>query len=129
MTFSADLQRFTQKAGGRLDTVLRRSVLEMTRDIVRKTPVDTGHARSNWFWGVYQVTSTDSAMSKNGAPSIARSNDFARSLRAGGVVYLTNNLPYIMALEFGSSQQAPAGMVRTTVSRWQSIVDRAARAL
>lgn len=129
MTFQADLSRFSRGVGLSLDTTVRRAVLGMTREIVRATPVDTGHARSNWFWGVYQSLEVDPTMSKNGAPSIGRATAFASNLKAGGVVYMTNNLPYIMALEFGSSQQAPAGMARTTVARWQSIVDRAARKL
>lgn len=129
MTFQADLSRFSRGVGLSLDTTVRRAVLGMTREIVRATPVDTGHARSNWFWGVQVVSDEDATLSKSGAPSLARAASFASTVRSGGVVYLTNNLPYIMPLEFGSSQQAPAGMVRITVARWQSIVDRAARKL
>ena len=128
-SFALDLQRFARKAGGNLDKVLRKVVFDITREIIQKTPVDTGHARSNWFWGVHVVSDEDATLSKSGAPSLARAASFASTVRSGGVVYLANNLPYIMALEFGSSQQAPAGMARITVARWQSIVDRAARAL
>ena len=128
-SFALDLQRFARKAGGNLDKVLRKVVFDITREIIQKTPVDTGHARSNWFWGVQVVSDEDATLSKSGAPSLARAASFASTVRSGGVVYLTNNLPYILPLEFGSSQQAPAGMVRITVARWQSIVDRAARAL
>ena len=129
MTFAADLQRFRAKVGDRCDRLIRKVVFDMTKEIVRMTPVRTGAAKSNWFWGVYRVSDTDATASKSGAPSIKRASDFASTVRAGGVVYLTNNLPYIMALEFGSSQQAPAGMVRVTVAKWQAIVDRAARSL
>jgi hypothetical protein len=136
-TFALDLQRFAKKASAVPDQVLRKVVFDITREIAQKTPVDTGHARSNWFWGVQVVSDEDATLSKSGAPSLARAESFASTVRSGGVVYLTNNLPYIMALEFGAgpnpfghgSQQAPAGMVRITVARWQSIVDRAARKL
>ena len=128
-SFALDLQRFARKASAVPDQILRKVVFDITREIVQKTPVDTGHARSNWFWGVQVVSDEDATLSKSGAPSLARAASFASTVRSGGVVYLTNNLPYIMALEFGSSQQAPAGMVRITVARWQSIVDRAARKL
>ena len=128
-SFALDLQRFARKASAVPDQILRKVVFDITREIVQKTPVDTGHARSNWFWGVQVVSDEDATMSKSGAPSLTRAASFASTVRSGGVVYLTNNLPYIMALEFGSSQQAPAGMVRITVARWQSIVDRAARKL
>ena len=128
-SFALDLQRFARKASAVPDQILRKVVFDITREIIQKTPVDTGHARSNWFWGVQVVSDEDATLSKSGAPSLARAASFASTVRSGGVVYLTNNLPYILPLEFGSSQQAPAGMVRITVARWQSIVDRAARAL
>ena len=128
-SFALDLQRFARKASAVPDQILRKVVFDITREIVQKTPVDTGHARSNWFWGVQVVSDEDATLSKSGAPSLTRAASFASTVRSGGVVYLTNNLPYILPLEFGSSQQAPAGMVRITVARWQSIVDRAARKL
>ena len=128
-TFALDVKLFAEKAGTVPDKVLRKVVFDITREIVQKTPVDTGHARSNWFWGVQVVSDEDATMSKSGAPSLTRAASFASTVRSGGVVYLTNNLPYILPLEFGSSQQSPAGMVRITVARWQSIVDRAARKL
>ena len=142
MTFESQLRSFSRNTGIKFDKVLRKVVIDITSDIVRMTPVDTGHARSNWFWGVQVVSDEDATLSKSGAPSLTRAASFASTVRSGGVVYLTNNLPYIMALEFGSgrgggpkttadghSTQAPAGMVRITVARWQSIVDRAARKL
>ena len=127
MTFSADLRAFRNRTGIKFDQVVRKVVFDMTAGIVKMTPVDTGQARSNYFWGVQEVTATDPTQTKAGAPSITRAAEFATNLSAGGVVFLTNNLPYIMPLEFGSSKQAPAGMARVTVARFQAMVDAAAR--
>ena len=129
MTFSADLSRFAARTGARMDVVVRKVVFDMTSDIVRMTPVDTGHARSNYFWGVSRTETIDPAMSKNGAPSLTRAAEFASGVKAGGVVYLTNNLPYIMRLEFGHSKQAPSGFARITVARFQAIVNKAVAGL
>lgn len=129
MSFSADMNRFATKSGIKLDTVVRKVVIDMTKEIVMMTPVDTGHARSNYFWGVQRVTTIDPTRSKNGAPSLARSAGFASGVKAGGTVYLTNNLPYIMPLEFGHSKQAPAGMARITVARFQGMVDAITKGL
>lgn len=128
-SFALDLQRFAKKASAVPDQILRKVVFDITREIVQKTPVRDGYAKNNWFWGVQVVSDTEDSPSRSGSGSITRAASFASTVRSGGVVYLTNNLPYILPLEFGSSQQAPAGMVRITVSRWQSIVDRAARKL
>ena len=138
MSFSADVSAFATKTGIKLDQVVRKVVFDMTSAMVMMTPVGDptfwkhpappgytgGHARSNYFWGVQRVGTIDPTKSTNGAPSLNRAAAFSTGLKAGGVVYLTNNLPYIMALEFGHSErQAPAGMARITVDRWQHIVN------
>jgi hypothetical protein len=125
MTLSGDLQRFAQKVGMKADKVVRKVCVDFLRDLVRLTPVDTGLARSNWFFGTNRVSSVGTEPVKSGAPSINRALEFASTLQAGGVFYIVNNLPYIMVLEYGSSKQAPLGMARETVARWQKIVDAA----
>jgi len=45
----------------------------------------------------------------------------------GDIVYLANNLPYAQRLEDGWSQQAPEGMVKLTVQRFQQIADAVIR--
>ena len=45
----------------------------------------------------------------------------------GQMAYIINNLPYAIPLEFGHSTQAPGGMVRVTVARFQRIVLEAIR--
>lgn len=129
MTFSGDLLTFADRAGLRANQTVRKVAFDMTKDLVQATPVDTGHARSNYFLGNDPVDSTDTTASTNGAPSLGRAAQFAATVVAGGVFYITNNLPYIMALEFGSSQQAPLGFARGIVADWQGRVDRIVRGL
>lgn len=125
MSFTDQLRSFGRNTGIKFDTVLRKVVIDITSDIVRMTPVDTGHARSNYFWGVQRVSAIDETRHGKGAPSFARAFTFASSAKAGGVCFITNNLPYIMALEYGSSKQAANGMARIVVARWQEIVNKA----
>jgi len=129
MSLGADLQGFAQRTGIKFDKVLRKVVIDMTSEIVRMTPVDTGHARSNYFWGNSRVSTIDTSMSANRMASLSRAYTFSEAVKAGGTCYITNNLPYIMKLEYGSSKQAPAGMARVTVTKWQNIVNAAVRAL
>lgn len=130
MTFSGDLLTFADRAGLRANQTVRKVAFDLTRDLVQATPVDTGLARSNYFLGNDPVDSTDTTASTNGAPSLGRTAQFAATLTAGGVFYITNNLPYIMALEFGSSKtQAPNGFARAIVADWQGRVDRIVRGL
>lgn len=125
MTFSGDLLTFADRAGLRANQTVRKVAFDLTRDLVQATPVDTGLARSNYFLGNDPVDSTDTTASTNGAPSLGRAAQFAATLAAGGTFYITNNLPYIMALEYGSSKQAANGMARIVVARWQEIVNKA----
>lgn len=127
MSFASQVAAFGSKCGIQLDQVVRKVVLDLGRELVERTPVDTGMARSNWFFGFDRVTSIETSASKNGGPSIRRAAAFTNDLKAGTVCYITNNLPYIMRLEYGHSGQAPGGMARITVERWQRIVDSAAR--
>jgi hypothetical protein len=44
--------------------------------------------------------------------------------RAGSVVYLTNNVPYIQKLEYDAhSRQAPNGMVRISVALFEGVLN------
>lgn len=144
--FESQLRSFSTKTGINFDKVLRKVVIDLTTDIVSMTPVGNpefwlhpnsappgytgGHARSNYFWGVQRVTAIDPTIDKSGAASMARAFTFASSVKAGGVCYITNNLPYMMALEYGHSQrQAPHGMARIAVARAQKNVNAIVRAL
>lgn len=131
MSFGSDIQAFSRGTSIKLDKVVRKVIIDMTSDIMKMTPVDTGAARSNWFWGASRVDSVDTSQNKRGTPSIQRAADFAEGLKgkAAGTFYLTNNLPYILALEFGSSKQAPSGMARVVVARWQQIVSGAVNSM
>jgi hypothetical protein len=129
VTFEADVLRFAQKTRTKVDMVVRKVVFDITSDIVRMTPVRDGFARNNYFWGVQRVGTIDPTKDKRGGASISRAAEFSTGLRAGGVVYLTNHLPYILKLEYGSSKQAPAGMARVTVAKFQRIVNAAVAGL
>jgi hypothetical protein len=125
MSFGGNLRDFARKTGIRMDTVVRKVCLDMGSQIIKGTPVDTGHARSNWYFGASQTGDTDASTAPSGSPSLGRASAFASNLRAGGVFYIFNNLPYILPLEYGhSKRQAPNGWCRSTVARWQETVNR-----
>lgn len=124
MKFGGDLRAFSHATGITMDRAMRKIHMDLLTDIVRMTPVDTGLARSSWYCGYEVVSEVGTESDKSGGPSLARGAQFAASLHAGGVYYIANNLPYIMALEYGHSGQAPSGMVRIAVARAQSMVNR-----
>lgn len=92
-----------------------RLALDITETLIELTPVDTGWARSNWvpsigasfdaLVGDHENVSTSEQ--QGGIDSI-----ITRSSSIGAQpLYITNNVPYIEALNNGHSQQTPAGFV------------------
>lgn len=87
-----------------------------------------GRFRGNWqFSFEAPATGTLDRIDPTGEKTIAELVALANTLTAGQTAYIVNNLPYAIPLEYGHSSQAPSGMVRITLARFQQIVDNAAR--
>ncbi|WP_439895304.1 hypothetical protein ACTACV_10405 [Pseudomonas syringae] len=87
-----------------------------------------GRFRGNWMFGIGAPDgATTEEVDHSGSKSTARIVNGVLEFRAGDVAYITNSLPYAIPLEFGHSTQAPGGMVRITVARFQQIVEAAIR--
>lgn len=92
---------------------LQRTVAEHVVEFVAtQTPIDTGRASGNW---ITQIGSPDTGYDPNetGGPqtSIDRAKAALAALAVGQTVYISNNVPYIVPLNQGTSSQAPAGFV------------------
>ena len=135
-----DLERLV---GDRMDKVVRGTLLDLSRRIVLRTPVGNpslwasappagytgGQAKGNWQASIGSPeTGTTSTIDKSGSATLASINGKTQNA-PGNVWYLTNNLPYVStALEYGSSTQAPTGMVRISLRELdQSIDDQISR--
>ena len=112
-----------------LETLTERAVKEIVLDCTANllspsseggTPVDTGWARSNWIpriGGTYprpvgSRQEVDHAAQEAGIASVAVGYHLE-----DGYVTITNNVPYIVPLNAGSSAQAPAGYVQAAILR------------
>lgn len=97
-------------------------------DIVKPDGYVGGRFRGNWMFSIGAPDeSTTEEVDPSGQRSTARIVNGALEFKAGEVAYITNSLPYAIPLEFGHSSQAPEGMVRITVARFQRIVEEAIR--
>lgn len=111
-----------------MEAVVRKSTFGVMREVIEKSPVDTGRFRGNWQPAIGAAPAgTLETVDPSGAATIAKIEAVAATMDAGDVAYLANNLPYAQRLEDGWSKQAPQGMVRLSVQRWQPIVDEAVR--
>lgn len=108
-------------------------VTEVFQRVVKRTPHDTGYAKSNWFISPqghenYDERSTPTrkefgrkSKAEAGAISLERLVVFDMAMFPDVSIY--NNTPYIQLLEDGHSQkQAPMGMVAITIAEFESIV-------
>lgn len=125
-SFAFDVSKWVEKAKGRSDVVVRKVAFDMGAQIVYKSPVKSGRFRGNWFMGVdVRPTVSTQDTDKDGSKTIARMQTLSPQIFAGAVVYVTNNLPYSLPLERGTSTQAPQGVVRVTVENYPGVVQQA----
>ena len=118
--FNADVRTWANTVPPeRLLLAHRKLALEALSRVVKRTPVDTGRARGNWQASIESEVDAEipaAVAEKRGAGAItAEALTVTKALQPYGVVFIQNNVPYILPLEDGHSAQARAGMVRPTV--------------
>lgn len=94
----ADLFKIMKDYRNNLERLHRDSVTDLDNQVISGTPIDQGRARAGW--------------SAAAPPKI------------GKIYKMTNNVEYIIPLEYGHSQQAPQGMVRVAARNWPNTVRR-----
>ena len=123
------IENFSAKAQEKALKIFKKSIIDLTSDIISDTPVDTGRLKNNWFPSVGAASEQTAEATANEAGD--RAESFANSeLTLDKTFYFTNNLPYAFRIEFEgwSKNKAPQGMVRRNAIRWKQIVKRAANA-
>lgn len=127
-SFSAQLGQFSAKTQEKMDAIFQDIVIEIGESVIMLSPVDTGRFKGNWQLTI-DTTSNQSLINydKQGFATLERLVNVANTLEIGQKAFIVNNLRYAIPLEYGHSQQAPGGMVRVTLSRFQQIVNDAVR--
>jgi len=142
MSFALDIKKFAQHCIDNADLVVRKTVLDVGRSLVEKTPVGNpdlwqnpdnkpdgyvgGHARANWSHSIGALVNQEfKEIDATGGASIDRIISSVPIKAAGKVHYIQNSLPYMQALEDGHSTQAPAGMVAITQTEFQDYIQKA----
>lgn len=119
--FSQDLRDFARKTKQSLDATCRGVTIKWFSSTVQSTPVDTGRLRGNWIVSAdAPVVSELARLDKTGR--IVNSEITLTVKGVGHVNYMTNNLSYAQKIEYGGSNQAPAGMVRINHARIRTII-------
>lgn len=131
-TFSDGLARSVQTIERKMTLVHQKVALSAFREVVLMSPVDTGRFRGNWQVDISESqphVDVQFAGWNSEAGVLAEIASIVSQIKNGDAVWLMNGLPYAIPLEYGWSDQAPGGMVRLTVQRWDPIVEQAVKEL
>lgn len=146
--FAISVSNWTKKAQANADQVLRAVSIALLNNIVIRTPVGNpdlwkgdkygfirppkgyvgGRLRGNWQVTVGDPPSGEiDTIDPTGQISVMRAQTVISEAHCGPPIYIINNLPYAIPVEYGHSKQAPEGMVRLAAIEFQNIVNQAAR--
>lgn len=128
VTAKGNLKRSVRSRANRR---LSRSQLAKEYPFAQGAGYSGGRLRGSWVVTVGTPSTTEPGrIDPSGADTIAAAAAALSTFSAGPSIYIVSNVPYANRIEYtGHSQQAPAGMVRITVSEFQSMVDAAVRSL
>jgi hypothetical protein len=135
LEFKMDLEKFSKKIDVTVQSVVKKTALDIYKGVTKRTPVDTGALRNSWMIGInHKPEGVKKGTRKKGSGGKATRAEFNESeemknlngIKLGSTVYITNNQPYAEVVEYGKygsgpkttggySSQAPKGMVRVTM--------------
>lgn len=139
MSFTLDIRNINKRVKANADQVVRGTLAGISNRIIKRTPVGNpsiwkdkppkgyigGSLRGSWQATINQAEAPIKipTIDADGASTVIKASGIANNYKVGQTFYLINPLPYAYRVEFGWSQQAPAGMVRTSIAETQQIID------
>jgi hypothetical protein len=116
----------TQSLRRNINLAKQNVALEVHRQVIVSTPVDTGKARSNWQASVGAEIDTEInpyapgnrlgiGETANAAAAIAQGQSVIPTALPGQEIAISNNVYYIGLLNDGTSAQAPENFVQIAV--------------
>lgn len=129
--FNSELRAFANRANIEVGRVVRTAAADLLRLVLApppsgRHPVKTGRARAGWYpaaMGLKVPISLTQGVTEESKTAIGEgiaSGEFydnTKGKRNDKHVIIVNGVSYIWMLEYGYSQQAPAGMVRISLRK------------
>ena len=120
-SFNAAVRDFADSTGDVYLVPLHKKLhLQGLRLIVQKTPVDKGRARGEWQSTRESEPNEEIGFIRSPEEVLQEGLITMAGLSPYSVSYIANLLPYPEALEAGSSDQAPRGMVSLSVTELET---------
>jgi hypothetical protein len=142
MSFTLDIKNFVEKAKKNPETVARAVSFKLFSAIIKGTPVgevNGGRLRLNWqVAGATPATGMLDGLDKSGDKAVASAAEYIFNTAVWYDFTMANNLDYAPVVEYGGypgdgpntvggfSKQAPSGMVRVNVARFNTLLEEEA---
>jgi len=146
MNFSLDIKDFAEKTSRNIQDVKAEVASDLFGAIIKSTPVGNskywqnpkapkgyvgGRLRGNWQTSINTpILTTTPRIDPNGNDTIKEMQQEVQKAVGDQTIYMTNNLPYAVRVEYGHSrQQRPEGMVRVNILAFENAIAEAIRNL
>ena len=125
----SDIEKVALILERRAVDLVKIAAIEFYRQVQISTPVDTGRARSNWFITIHAPSDACNPEGHYGMGNIAVNMPQGLNISITDTIFITNNTPYIKALNNGHSRQAPRRFVQLAAARVQRAVERLSKSV
>lgn len=106
-----------------VSVVKRKITFQLLRDLIRATPRKTGRAQNAWTATAGEPSDYVPPEGTYGAPDVGSMIVALNDDEPFGIIWIVNNVVYIIPLDEGSSTQAPAGMTSVALANLRSTRD------
>ena len=125
--FELQMKEFENMTAEKSELLFKKVCFDLSNSIIMDSPVDSGRLRGNFQPEINSIQNDVLEIDdKSGSATVAKVASQTNNLKLGQYFTLTNNLPYILRLEYGwSKSKSPNGMVGINVMRFQNFVNQA----
>ena len=126
-SFELQMKEFENMTTEKSELLFKKVCFNLSNSIIMDTAVLSGAARGRWAPDINKIdNSTDEVFDKSGNATVTKVASQTNNLKIGQYFTLTNNLPYILRLEYGwSKTKSPNGMLGINVMRFQNFLNKA----
>lgn len=125
-SFELQMKDFENMTAEKSELLFKKVCFNLSNSIIMDTAVDKGTARGNWQPDINSIQNDVLEVEdKSGNATVSKVASQTNNLKLGQFFTLTNNLPYILRLEYGWSKKSPNGMLGINIMRFQNFVNQA----
>ena len=142
--FREEMKKAFKIIEGKADRVVQNAFIDMFANMIQDTPVGDpaswktpyfprgyvpGTLKGNWETSIGSASSNYSEANQDasGQSTIASMKSVVKQWDSNKSLYFSNNTPYAEAIEFGYSKQAPQGMYRTNLIKFNGLISKYAK--